>query len=66
MEKPSVLLQEAKGEPVSAPSGGGPPGQPATLADALSLALNKRKGKLHKVMMKMMKTGDKMIMTIGR
>lgn len=46
LEKPSVLLQEAKGEPVSAPSGGGPPGQPATLADALSLALNKRKGKV--------------------
>lgn len=46
LEKPSVLLQEAKGEPVSAPAASGPPGQPATLADALSLALNKRKGKV--------------------
>lgn len=48
LEKPSVLLQEAKGEPVqSTPTqGGNPPGQPATLADALSAALNKRKGKV--------------------
>ncbi|OBA19479.1 WH1-domain-containing protein [Metschnikowia bicuspidata var. bicuspidata NRRL YB-4993] len=39
LEKPSVLLQEARGEPV-APAGGapgsGPGGQPETLADALA------------------------------
>ncbi|ODQ83106.1 hypothetical protein BABINDRAFT_159564 [Babjeviella inositovora NRRL Y-12698] len=45
LDKPSILLQEAKGETptiaASAPSGG-----PPNLADALSLALNKRKEKL--------------------
>ncbi|KAK6457416.1 actin assembly factor [Scheffersomyces xylosifermentans] len=51
LEKPSVLLQEAKGEAYQPPAssggaGGAPPGQPASLADALSLALNKRKGKV--------------------
>ncbi|EGW33776.1 uncharacterized protein SPAPADRAFT_70049 [Spathaspora passalidarum NRRL Y-27907] len=50
LDKPSVLLSEARGETQSAPpaagGGGGAPGQPATLADALSAALNKRKGKV--------------------
>ncbi|CUM56163.1 uncharacterized protein AC631_01493 [Debaryomyces fabryi] len=51
LEKPSVLLQEAKGESPSIPSSGaasGAPGtgQPASLADALASALNKRKGKV--------------------
>lgn len=52
LEKPSVILQEARGgEPVSrrAMGGGGAlaaPGQPETLADALASALNKRKGKV--------------------
>lgn len=48
LEKPSVLLAEARGEPTPAPAGGagGPPGQPATLADALASALNKRKTKV--------------------
>lgn len=49
LEKPSVVLQEARGEPVStggpAPPGGAT-GQPATLADALASALNKRKNKV--------------------
>lgn len=45
LEKPSVLLSEARGEPV-APSSQGGPGQPETLADALASALNKRKGKV--------------------
>ena len=52
LEKPSVILQEAKGEPVqsndaSGAAGGSAPGAPpASLADALSVALNKRKGKV--------------------
>lgn len=47
LEKPNVLLQEARGETPSAPpSGGGPPGQPESLADALAKALNNRKGKV--------------------
>ena len=50
LEKPSVLLQEARGEPVSTPAstsgGGAPPGQPASLADALAGALQKRKNKV--------------------
>lgn len=52
LEKPSVLLQEAKGEPVQSndtSSGGGGTAAgapPASLADALSVALNKRKGKV--------------------
>lgn len=48
LEKPSVLLQEARGEPTtshsSAPTGA--PGQPESLADALANALGKRKGKV--------------------
>ncbi|KAM9909966.1 hypothetical protein OXX69_004923 [Metschnikowia pulcherrima] len=50
LEKPSVLLQEARGEPVATPSapagGAGGAGQPETLADALASALNKRKNKV--------------------
>lgn len=52
LEKPSVILQEARGEPSSggaaAGHGGAPaaPGQPESLADALASALNKRKGKV--------------------
>ncbi|CDK25196.1 unnamed protein product [Kuraishia capsulata CBS 1993] len=47
LDKPSVLLQEAKGEPVAQPSGnGGAPGQPASLADALAAALSSRKSKV--------------------
>lgn len=45
LDKPSALLQEARGEKpaaAAAPSGGAP-GQPALLQDALALALNKRK-----------------------
>lgn len=51
LDKPSVLLQEAKGESPapSSGAGGGPGGQPpANLADALSAALNKRKGRVAK------------------
>ena len=48
LEKPSVLLLEAKGESPSVSSSGAPPaaGQPASLADALASALNKRKDKV--------------------
>lgn len=49
LEKPSVLLQEARGEPpnVSHPSAApSAPGQPESLADALANALDKRKGKV--------------------
>ena len=48
LEKPSPLLMEAKGQapPPSAGGAGGPPGQPANLADALSAALSKRKNKV--------------------
>lgn len=50
LEKPSVLLLEARGEPTPAPSSGGgapaAPGQPESLADALASALNKRKDKV--------------------
>ncbi|ODV81092.1 WH1-domain-containing protein [Suhomyces tanzawaensis NRRL Y-17324] len=50
LERPSVLLQEAKGEPVAppagGPAGGSAGGQPATLADALASALSKRKNKV--------------------
>lgn len=47
LEKPSVLLQEAKGESPSVPSSDAASGAPATsLADALASALNKRKGKV--------------------
>lgn len=46
LEKPSVLLSEAKGEPIAPASLGAPAGQPETLADALASALNKRKGKV--------------------
>lgn len=45
LDKPSVLLMEAKGQAPPAPAGGAP-GQPANLADALSVALNKRKNKV--------------------
>lgn len=47
LEKPNVILQEAHGEapaPSAAPTG--MPGQPASLADAIAAALNKRKGKV--------------------
>lgn len=50
LEKPSVLLKEAHGEPVATPASNGPSGgiggQPETLADALASALNKRKNKV--------------------
>ncbi|GEQ67471.1 hypothetical protein JCM33374_g1136 [Metschnikowia sp. JCM 33374] len=49
LEKPSVLLKEARGEPVAPPPSSGPggaSGQPETLADALASALSKRKGKV--------------------
>ncbi|KAG0680619.1 hypothetical protein C6P40_003137 [Pichia californica] len=56
LDKPSVLLQEARGESVDIPSaapvgnGGGAPGssggQPASLADALAAALSSRKAKV--------------------
>lgn len=48
LEKPSVLLQEARGESPAAPpsTGGGMPGAPESLADALANALNKRKNKV--------------------
>lgn len=50
LDKPSVLLQEARGEPVSTPAApaapGGAPGQPASLADALAAALSSRKAKV--------------------
>ncbi|EDO18191.1 hypothetical protein Kpol_543p20 [Vanderwaltozyma polyspora DSM 70294] len=52
LDKPSVLLQEARGEPTqtsapSAPGGGAAPGGgQASLADALAAALNQRKTKV--------------------
>ncbi|QPG76353.1 hypothetical protein FOA43_003741 [Brettanomyces nanus] len=47
LDKPSVILQEVKGDtPAPTSSAGGPAGQPATLADALAAALNKRKNKV--------------------
>lgn len=47
LEKPSALLLEAKGDSSSSAAGGASgTGQPATLADALAGALNKRKGKV--------------------
>ncbi|KAH3668105.1 hypothetical protein OGAPHI_001859 [Ogataea philodendri] len=47
LEKPSVLLQEARGEdPPPAPQSSATPGQPASLADALAAALSNRKAKV--------------------
>lgn len=48
LEKPSVILQEARGEAPepSRSTGSAPPGQPQSLADALASALNKRKEKV--------------------
>lgn len=47
LEKPSVLLQEARGEPSNVPNAApSAPGQPESLADALASALDKRKGKV--------------------
>ena len=52
LDKPSVLLQEARGEPTTTNTtssnngGGAPPGQPASLADALAAALSSRKAKV--------------------
>ncbi|KAL3229595.1 Proline-rich protein LAS17 [Nakaseomyces bracarensis] len=52
LDKPSVLLQEARGEPVASaqPTGGAAPGGPGgpggSLADALAAALNQRKNKV--------------------
>ncbi|KAG0668841.1 hypothetical protein C6P45_004324 [Maudiozyma exigua] len=51
LDKPSVLLQEARGDPVQTTSSsapGGPPGggPGGSLADALAAALNKRKNKV--------------------
>ncbi|KAG7193768.1 uncharacterized protein KQ657_000460 [Scheffersomyces spartinae] len=53
LERPSVILLEVKGEPPGvhgslATGGAPPPGQPVSLADALTLALNQRKGKVSK------------------
>ncbi|CUM66707.1 uncharacterized protein PRCAT00004385001 [Priceomyces carsonii] len=50
LEKSNVLLLEAKGETTSgtAPSASPPSGEPASLADALAVALNKRKDKVSK------------------
>ncbi|WEJ97072.1 hypothetical protein PSN45_004620 [Yamadazyma tenuis] len=45
LEKPTVLLQEARGEAPPAPAGG-PPGGPASFADAIQNALNQRKSKV--------------------
>ncbi len=44
LDRPTVLLQEAKGEAPKTTSGA--PGQPTSLADALSAALNQRKNKV--------------------
>lgn len=49
LDKPSVLLQEARGEPVqtaSQPNSAAPGGAPASLADALAAALSSRKAKV--------------------
>ena len=48
LEKPSVILQEARGEPSAPSTSSAPaaPGQPESLADALANALNKRKDKV--------------------
>lgn len=50
LDKPSVLLQEAHGQPAqpasSAPTGGGGGAPGGSLADALAAALNKRKNKV--------------------
>lgn len=47
LEKPNVLLQEAKGEKVDPPSSsGGAPGPPGNFADAIQSALNQRKAKV--------------------
>lgn len=47
LDRPSVLLQEAKGEPVTQTSSSGPPsGGGGSLADALAAALNQRKAKI--------------------
>lgn len=49
LDKPSVILQEAKGDTSTGGNGlsdNPPPGQPGSLADALASALHKRKGKV--------------------
>lgn len=54
LDKPSVLLQEARGEPAAPTMGGAPPpggagpsaGGQGSLADALAAALNKRKNRV--------------------
>ncbi|EJS41631.1 las17p [Saccharomyces arboricola H-6] len=51
LDKPSILLKEARGEPTSQPpvlagNGNSAGGGPASLADALAAALNKRKNKV--------------------
>ncbi|VVT56783.1 uncharacterized protein SAPINGB_P005270 [Magnusiomyces paraingens] len=46
LDKPSVLLMEAKGQAPPPTSSAAPGGQPASLADALAQALNKRKNKV--------------------
>lgn len=45
LEKPNVMLQEARGE-APPPAAGGPPGAPASFADAIQNALNQRKNKV--------------------
>lgn len=52
LDKPSVLLQEVRGEEPKTPAAPGPPGgapgggAPASLADALAAALSQRKNKV--------------------
>ncbi|KAG7848110.1 hypothetical protein KL941_002289 [Ogataea angusta] len=46
LEKPNVLLQEARGEAPKQPASTAAPGQPASLADALAAALSNRKAKV--------------------
>ena len=54
LDRPSVILLESRGDAPGVhgtlAGGGGapPPGQPVSLADALTLALNQRKGKVSK------------------
>lgn len=46
LERPNVLLAEARGEPVAPPPSSGPGGGGGGLADALAAALSQRKNKV--------------------